>query len=134
MKSLKQLWSDLKIFEIPSKRPWNTIQTPLKHAWNTSLFDKSHAKTQVWGFGYTYISFLLSVIFVKLTNLEKAASGASALVDILLEIPLFWGHIQSNNPYFWLRIKEEELRMENSGWIKEIWGMRMENRGFRIQN
>ena len=33
--------------------------------------------------------------------------------------------------YFWLRIEEEELRMDISGWIKEIRGKRMENRGLR---
>ena len=51
-------------------------------------------------------------------ELKKGASGA--LVDILLEIPLFWGHFESEIPYFWLRIEEEEKKVDKLGWIKDI--------------
>ena len=57
----------------------------------------------------------------------------ATLADILSEIPLFWGHFQSNIPYFCLRIDEAELRMENWGWIKEIWRKKMEISVLRIQ-
>ena len=47
------------------------------------------------------------------TDLEKLQAVQVALADILLEISVFSEHFQSNMPHFWLRIKEEELRMEN---------------------
>ena len=54
------------------------------------------------------------------SDLEKAASGAAALADILSEITLFWGHFESNILYFWESMEEEELAMDNGGWFLDI--------------
>ena len=51
---------------------------------------------------------------------KKAASGANN-ADILLEIPLFWGHFELNILYFWLRMVVEELKMKNIGCRTNIW-------------
>ena len=55
-------------------------------------------------------------------------------MDILSEVPLFWGQFESNILNFSLRIEEKELKMENSGQIRGIWGRRMENGGLKIQD
>ena len=58
-----------------------------------------------------------------------------------IEILQFWGHFQSNIPYFWLRMVEEELRMEKSylrykegEWRIENFKLRMDGCGLRINN
>ena len=40
----------------------------------------------------------------------------------------------SNIPYFWLKMEEEELKIDNWVTIKEIWGRRMKNGGLRIKD
>ena len=54
----------------------------------------------------------------------------AVLADILSEITLFWGYFESNILYFWVRIEEEQVMMENWGSIKQIWGRWMENGAF----
>ena len=66
-------------------------------------------------------------------DLEKAALQTD-LEDILSEITLFWWLFESNIPFFWLRMEEDELKMETFDWIKDIWGRRMENVAFIIEN
>ena len=44
----------------------------------------------------------------------------AVLADILSYIKLFKGLFVSNMPFFCLRMEGEELKMENSGWIREI--------------
>ena len=46
----------------------------------------------------------------------------AVLADIMSEITLFWGLFEQNIPFFLLRMEKEELKMENLGWIKDIWG------------
>ena len=64
-------------------------------------------------------------------DLEKDASGTCGHFS---EIRLFWGLFYPNIPYLLLRMEKEELKMENWGWITEIWGRRKENGRFRLQN
>ena len=66
-------------------------------------------------------------------DLVKAASGASAAYGHFVEKTLFWGLFEPNIPYFLLRMEKQELKMENWGWIKKIWGRRMENGEWRIK-
>ena len=68
------------------------------------------------------------------SDLKKAANGASGTCGHFFSITLFWGHFESNILYFWVRIEEEKVTMDNWGWTKEIWGRRIENGRFRIQN
>ena len=63
---------------------------------------------------------------------KKLQAVQAVLADILSEIPLFWGPFDSNIHYFWLRMKEEELKMEIWSWIKEIIGKKMGNRWLKI--
>ena len=67
-------------------------------------------------------------------DLEKLQAVQMALADILSKITLFWGHFEPNILYFWARMEEEELTMDNWGWIKGILGRRMVNWGFSIEN
>ena len=56
---------------------------------------------------------------------KKLQAVQAALADILSEITLFWGHFESDVLYFWMRMEEEELTMEN-------WGLMKEDREWRI--
>ena len=64
-------------------------------------------------------------------DLEKDASGTCGHFS---EIRLFWGLFYPNIPYLLLRMEKEELKMENGGWIKDIWGRGKENGRFRIED
>ena len=54
---------------------------------------------------------------------KKLQAVQALLEDILLEITLFLGLFEANILYFFYW-----------GWKKKIWGRRMKNRGFKIQN
>ena len=45
-----------------------------------------------------------------------------------------WGLFDPNIQYFLLRMEKEELKIDNWGWIKEIWGRSTENAGWRAMD